>query len=37
MQATNYSITAITRPAPVLFTSPSLRSEWMTVSKLVFT
>jgi len=34
---TNYSITAITRPAPVLVTSPSFRSGRMTVGKLVFT
>ena len=37
MRTTNYSITAITRPAPVLVTSPSFRSGRMTVGKLVFT
>ncbi len=34
---TNYSITAIKRPAAALVTSPSLLSGWMTVGKLVFT
>jgi hypothetical protein len=37
VRTTDYSITAITRPAPVLVTSPSFRSGRMTVGKLMFT